>query len=418
MASAGKAPDIRDHFRDPEAAVEHYSRKFSRAQVDRLSQIEDIPIQGRAIVDDCWRLYEEGGFDAFHRFSAKLHRIGADTIFEGIRKRDRERAKEVPERDRDDKTSLILFLIEWEWEKEVELISALRTFKNKRTYQRKVVDGERKFEELNENAIGAIKENVSSALPEINQSQKYKIALKDVDHLGEDTLVIRFASESRSSNYRQFKFRESESEEFSGGMNEEIESHSYWPIKTEHIYIDYLRNEYYQDVKRSSEQLLKPVLSALYTDFEYGTRVKFADPLDFSDQTPQDFVDNRIEKYRDELDAASDISDDQREEYENILEQLESAEQTALILENINAEGDPLRIEIGTEQDITEFIEAQGWGPQIEELNEKSQQREYTLKIGDRTVHVSGTKISIMGDISEEEEKVMTSLLRKDGVIL
>ena len=54
----------------------------------------------------------------------------------------------------------------------------------------------------------------------------------------------------------------------------------------------------------------------------------------------------------------------------------------------------------------------------METFNEKSRTREYTLQLGDLEVDVSGTKITIAGDVTEDEERVLTALLREDGAVV
>ncbi|WP_197409865.1 hypothetical protein, partial [Haloferax profundi] len=368
------------------------------------------------IEDDCRQLLESGSLETFHWYKQQLERIGPGTIVEGIQKLDREKLGDLTDDEMGDKVSLILYFIEWEWEDEVELIRSLQDFKRKRTYERKRIDGERSFDGLGEEVIEAIEDAVWDVLPDVNDHQRHKVTLNRVDILDEQTLIVRFYAESRSSSYRQFTFRDDQTDsEFTGPREAEVKSHNYWPVVTEHIYLDYGRNEYYAEIKRSVEQLLSPVIEVLYEgDVEYGKRVRFADPLD-PDNTgsPEDFVSERADEYRERLEKQDVFDEEQTEQYKQILENIESVEQTRIRLEQVDVEGNLRTFVIETEEDVSEFLDAFSLGDRVEKFNQKSRTREYTLQLGDLEVDVSGTKISIAGDVTEDQERVLTALLRE-----
>jgi hypothetical protein len=421
MATSGASLDLHQDFEDDDEIVTYYARKFSRPQINRYADLVGVDIREQRIEDDCRKLLETDNLEPFHWYISQLERIGPGTIVEGIQKLDREKLGDLTDDEMGDKISLILYFIEWEWEEEVELIRSLQDFKRKRTYERKRIDGERSFDGLDEDVVAAVEDAVWNVLPDVNDHQRHKVTLNRVDILDDQTLIVRFYAESRSSSFRQFKFRDDQTKsEFSDPREAEVESHDYWPVVTEHIYLDYARNEYYAEIKRSTEQLLSPIIEMLYEDgVEYGSRVRFADPLD-PDNTgsPEDFVSERADEYRERLDDQDVLDEDQTKEYKEILEEIESVEQTRIRLEQVDVEGNLRTFVIETEEDVSEFLDAFSLGDRVETFNEKSRTREYTLQLGDLEVDVSGTKITIAGDVTEDEERVLTALLREDGAVV
>lgn len=418
MSSAGISENISEYLEDDDARVRSYSAKFSRPQLDRFAQNAGVEIQGDRVSEDIRTLLEDGSLGTFHEYFAKLYRIGPDTIVEGIKKIDRPRLSDISDEEMGDKTALIIYLIEWEWEEEVELIRSLRDFKNKRTYKRKQIRGERRFDGLTDNALEALRDEVEEVLGNINDHQRYKVDLHRMDMLERRTLVVRFLAESKSSSYRQFRFREEDDVGFEQERSTEVVRRDYWPVKPEHVYLDYGRNEYYENIKRSADHILEGIVGALYDDGTFGEDVSFVNPLEFGDKTPKEFVDTRVREQRKAIDESDLLTDEKKDDYLSILDDLQAAEQTRIKLENIDVEGDPLTIEVDTEQDISTFLAAQGWEDQIEELNQKSGHREYTLRLGNREIDVAGTRITITGDVTEDEEHILTSLLREDSATI
>lgn len=408
-------PDIYQHFRDDEEIVEYYSRNLSRPQVNRLAEIESVSVSGTNIPSDCEILLEDGGLETFHEYNAELFGIGSSTIIEGIRALEPELMTDISDREMDDKQSLILYLIDWDWHDKLEIIKALKTFKTKRTYKRKQITGERSFDELTDDLKEELRARYEEELPEINERRKHKVKFKGIDIIEDVDLMVRFDAEAKASSYRQFRFREQEGWKYELDGQMEAETIKYWPLTTEYLYIDYGRKEYDYDISRSEENLARIALETLFEDPEFGEDVEFADPTDFEESTPQDFVASRVEDQKEALEDTDLLDDGKKEQYADILDDLDSVEQTAIVLENVNVEGNPTRIEIETDDPISDFLGPHNLEEQLEEFNQKSQQREYTLRLGEREIHVSGSKISIMGNISKDEEQVITSLLRKDG---
>lgn len=415
MSSGGMNPDIYQHFRDDEEIVEYYSRNLSRPQVNRLAEIESINVPGTNIPSDCETLLEDGALETFHEYNAELFGIGSSTIIEGIRALETERMTDISDREIDNKYSLILYLINWDWRDKLEVIKALKTFKTKRTYKRKQISGERSFEELTDDVKEELRARYEEELLEINERRMHKVKFKGVDIIEDGDLMIRFDAEAKVSHYRQFKFRGQEDWKYELNSQMETETIQYWPLTTEYLYIDYGRKEYDYDISRSEENLTRIAIETLFEDAEFGEDVEFADPTDFEESTPQDFVASRIEDQKEALEDTDLLDDGKKEQYTDILDDLDSIEQTAIVLENVNVEGNPTRIEIETDDSISDFLGPHNLEERLEEFNQKSQQREYTLRLGDREIHVSGSKISIRGNISKDEEQVITSLLRKDG---
>jgi hypothetical protein len=421
MAISGASSNLYEEFQGDDEIVEYYARKLSRPQINRYAELVGVEIDGQRVEDDCRKLLETDNLETIHWYISKLERIGPRTIIEGIRKLDREKLGDVTDDEMGSKISLILYFIDWGWDEEVELIQSLQDFKQKRTYQRKRIDGERSFDELNDEAVSAIEDALWTVLPEVNDHQRHKITLGRVDVLEDQTLIIRFNAESRSSSFQQFKFRDTETKSnFPDPREAKVESHDYWPVVTEHIYLDYARNEYYAEVERGTEQLLSPVIELLYEeDVEYGNRVRFADPLDPDNaDSPEDFISERADEYREKLNDQDILDESQTEDYREVLEKIESVEQTRIRLEQVDVEGDLRTFVIETEEEISEFLEAFSLGDRVETFNEKSRTREYTLQLGDLEVDVSGTKITIPGNVTEDEERVLTSLLRENETVI
>lgn len=421
MATSGASSNLHQDFEDDEEIITYYARKFSRPQINRYAELVGVDIRGQRIEDDCRTLLEADSLETFHWYLSQLERIGSGTIVEGIQKLDREKLGGLTDDEMGDKVSLILYFIDWRWEEEVELIRSLQDFKRKRTYKRKRIDGDRTFDGLDEDVVEAVEDAVLDILPDVNDHQRHKVTLNRVDILDEQTLIVRFYAESRASSFRQFTFRDDpDDSEFPGTQEVEVQSHNYWPVVTEHIYLDYGRNEYYTEIKRSTEQLLFPVIEALYEeDVEYGDRVRFADPLDPENTgSPEDFVSERADEYRERLEEQDVLDEEQTEEYKEILEDIESVEQTRIRLEQVDVEGNLRTFVIETEEDVSEFLDAFSLGDRVETFNEKSRTREYTLQLGGLEVDVSGTKISIAGDVSEDQERVLTALLREGDEVI
>jgi hypothetical protein len=418
MSAGEMKPDIHQHFPSEEDAVDYYSRNLLRPQVNRLAEIESVDIDKENISDDCEVLLEKGALDTFHEYNSELYRIGSSTIIEGIRSIEAERLTEVSDREMEDKEALILYLMDWDWKDKLEIIRALKTFKTKRTYERKSVSGERSFEELTEEVKEEIQERYEQELPELNDRRKHKIKYKDTEIIEEDSLMIRFEAEKKASNYRQFSFREQEDWEFESDSDMETETIKYWPLTTEYLYIDYRKKEYDYDISRSEEELSEIAIVTLFDEPEFGDDVQFADPMEFPDRTPNEFVSDRVEEQKELIEEEGLIEEEKRERYLEILDNLESVKQTAITLENVNVEGSPNIIEIDTDESLSEFLAANNLEEQFEEFNEKSQQREYTLHLAGREIRVSSSKITIRGSVSKEEEQVITSLLREGGATI
>lgn len=418
MSAGGMNANVYQHFRDEEEIVEYYSRNLSRPQVNRLAELESVDIPQKNIPDDCEILLDEGALQTFHEYNAELFGIGSSTIIEGIRSLNKERVTEISDPDMDDKQSLILYLIDWDWEDKLEIIKSLKTFKTKRTYKRKQISGERSFDNLTEEVKEELRERYEEKIPEINKRRKHKIKFKGVEIIDETDLMIRFDAEAKSSRYRQFVFREQEDWKYEYNDEMETETIKYWPLSTEYLYLDYGRKEYDYDISRSEETLGEVAIETLFDDPDFGEDVEFAEPTEFSDSTPQDFVESRIEDQKETIEDTDLLDDGKREKYKDILDDLESVEQTAIVLENVNVEGNPNRIVIETDDSLSDFLKPHNLEDRVDEFNQKSQQREYTLRLGDREIHVSGSKISIRGSISKDEEEVITSLLRKDGATI
>lgn len=122
-----------------------------------------------------------------------------------------------------------------------------------------------------------------------------------------------------------------------------------------------------------------------------------------------------MEEQKEKIEDDDSLDDDEKEDYIDVLDNLSAAEQTALTLENVNVAGDPIRIEIETGEPIESFAEGNNLESQLSKFNEESQRREYTLTIGDQEIQVKGVKIEILGDVSKEEEKMITEVLREQG---
>ena len=68
-----------------EDILDYYETWFSRPQVEKLAEINDVDIDENSIRGDCETLYEEGSLEEFHEYVAALDGIGPSTIIEGIK---------------------------------------------------------------------------------------------------------------------------------------------------------------------------------------------------------------------------------------------------------------------------------------------------------------------------------------------
>lgn len=417
MAARSMRIDFQDEFGDDlEEALTYYDRWFSRPQIETLADIADVDLETESIEEDCRKLYEEGVLQDFHRYVAALDGIGPSTIIEGIRAINRDKMEGLSDADMHDKSALLLHIYSWEWgEDKLELIQALKNFKNKRTYQREEISGEKSFDEITADEIDLLERTLTQSIKEANSRRKYKARLKSVNLIDDNDLVVEIDVEYKSGHYRQFKFREDEALDYEREGGRDINVQQYWPIATRYVHVNYAEDEFDHDIQRSEEDFINPVLTTLYDDVEYGDHVHFVDPADYPDKTPAEFVEERIEDEKDRIDDSDTLDDDEKEEYKDILDDLSTAEQTALILENINVVGDPSRIEIQTDEPLQSFAEGNNLETQLDRFNERSQRREYTLRLGDREIQVRGVKITIFGDISKEEEEMITRILREDS---
>lgn len=239
--------------------------------------------------------------------------------------------------------------------------------------------------------------------------------MKSVHLIGENEVMAEIYVEYKSGHYRQFKFREEDNKDYDSEDGREVEAQKYWPITTRYIHVDYDNNEYDHNIQRSKEDFLKPVITTLYSDVEYGEDVKFIDPIDYPDKTPTEFVEDKVEEQKEKIENDDTLDDDEKEDYVDVLDNLSAAEQTALTLENVNVAGDLIRIEIETGEPIESFAEGNNLESQLSKFNKESQRREYTLTIGDQEIQVKGVKIEILGDVSKEEEEMITEVLRDQG---
>ncbi|MFC4540460.1 hypothetical protein ACFO5R_00765 [Halosolutus amylolyticus] len=220
--------------------------------------------------------------------------------------------------------------------------------------------------------------------------------------------------EYKSGHFRQFKFREEDDKDYDSEDGCEVEPRKYWPITTRYIHVDYDNDEYDHDIQRSEEDFLNPVMTTLYDDVEYGDDVRFVDPVDYPEKSPAEFVEDRVEEQKEKIKDDDSLDDNEKEDYIDVLDDLTAAEQTALTLENVNVAGDPIRIEIETGEPIESFAEGNNLESQLSKFNEESQRREYTLTIGDQEIQVKGVKIEILGDVTKEEEEMITEVLREE----
>ncbi|USZ70068.1 hypothetical protein NGM10_17215 (plasmid) [Halorussus salilacus] len=415
MAARSMRADLNEQFSDDvEEAFVYYSRRFSRPQVEKLAKLESVDLEKESIEDDCKKLYEEGVLQEFHEYNAELDGIGPSTIVEGIRAIDRDKMKILSDTEMHDKTALLLRFYEWDWKDKLELIQALKTFKNKRTYQREEIDGDKKYDDLTDNEVEQLERILKENISEANERRKYKARLNSVNLLGENEVIAKLDIEYKSGNFRQFKFRQNENLDYKDDGGRDVEPKQYWPIATRYIHVDYENDEYDHNIRRSEEDFVNPVLSALYDSVDYGDNVRFVDPVEHADKTPKEFVEDRVDKQKEVVEDSS-LEDEEKDEYKEILDDFSTAEQTAIVLENVNVPGDPTRIEIQTNQPIQSFADGNNMKSQLDKFNKKSQRREYTLELGNREIQVSGTKMTIFGDVSKEEEEMITSILREDS---
>lgn len=415
MAARSMQDSLQDQFDTEEDTLDYYDNWFSRSGVEKLAELNSIDLDKNTIRDDVETLYENDVLEDFHRYVAALDGIGPNTIIQGIKTINRDKMQVLSTDDMESKSALLLYLYEWEWEDHLDLIQALKTFKNKRTYQREEISGEKRFDELGEDEVEQLRRTLQENIDEANNKRKYKAELKSVHLIDENEVMAEIYVEYKSGHYRQFKFREEDNKDYDSEDGREVEPRKYWPITTRYIHVDYDNNEYDHDIQRSKEDFLKPVITTLYSDVEYGEDVKFIDPIDYPDKTPTEFVEDKVEEQKEKIEDDNSLDDDEKEDYIDILDNLSAAEQTALTLENVNVAGDPIRIEIETGEPIESFAEGNNLESQLSKFNEESQRREYTLTIGDQEIQVKGVKIEILGDVSKEEEEMITEVLREQG---
>lgn len=415
MAARSMQDSLQEQFDTEEDILNYYDNWFSRAEVEKIAELNSIDLDKNTIRDDVETLYENDVLEDFHRYVAALDGIGPNTIIQGIKSINRDKMQVLSTDDMESKSALLLYLYEWEWEDHLDLIQALKTFKNKRTYQREEISGEKRFDELGEDEVEQLRRTLQENIDEANNKRKYKAELKSVHLIDENEVMAEIYVEYKSGHYRQFKFREEDDKDYDSEDGKEVEPQKYWPITTRYIHVDYDNNEYDHDIQRSKEDFLKPVITTLYSDVEYGEDVKFIDPIDYPDKTPTEFVEDKVEEQKEKIEDDDSLDDDEKEDYIDVLDNLSAAEQTALTLENVNVAGDPIRIEIETGEPIESFAEGNNLESQLSKFNEESQRREYTLTIGDQEIQVKGVKIEILGDVSKEEEEMITEVLREQG---
>jgi hypothetical protein len=416
MAARSMQTDLQAEFEENlDDILDYYERWFSRPQVEKLAETTSVDLDETSIRDDCETLYDEDVLDNFHEYVAALDGIGPPTIIEGIKLINRDMMENLSTDDMESKSSLLLYLFEWEWEEHLDLIQTLKTFKNKRTYRREEIEGEKKFDELTDDEVELLRRTLAENIDEVNEMRKYKAGLKSVHLIGENEVMIELFVEYKSGNFRQFKFREEDELDYDSESGREVEPRNYWPITTRYIHIDYSNDEYDHDIERSEEDFLDPVMTTLYADdVEYGKDVKFVDRIDYSDKTPSEFVEEKVEEQKKRIDEDDSLDEEEKEDYVEVLDELSTAEQTAMVLENVNVTGDPIRIEIQTGEPIESFAEGNNLESQLSRFNEQSQRREYTLRIGDQEIQVKGVKIEILGDVTKEEEEMITEVLREE----
>lgn len=415
MAARSMQDSLQDQFDTDEDILNYYDNWFSRAEVEKIAELNSIDLDKNTIRDDVETLYDNDILEDFHRYVAALDGIGPNTIIQGIKTINRDKMQVLSTDDMESKSALLLYLYEWEWKDHLDLIQALKTFKNKRTYQREEISGEKIFDELGEDEVEQLRRTLQENITEANNKRKYKAELKSVHLIDENEVMAEIYAEYKSGHYRQFKFREEDDKDYDSEDGREVEPQKYWPITTRYIHVDYDNNEYDHDIQRSKEDFLKPLITTLYSDVEYGEDVKFIDPIDYPDKTPTEFVEDKVEEQKEKIEDDDSLDDDEKEDYIEVLDNLSAAEQTALTLENVNVAGDPIRIEIETGEPIESFAEGNNLESQLSRFNEESQRREYTLTIGDQEIQVKGVKIEILGDVSKEEEEMITEVLREQG---
>ncbi|EJN56914.1 hypothetical protein HSB1_47310 [Halogranum salarium B-1] len=406
---------LQDQFDTEKDTLDYYDNWFSRSGVEKLAEVNSIDLDKNSVRDDVETLSENDVLEDFHRYVAALDGIGPNTIIQGIKTINRDKMQVLSTDDMESKSALLLYLYEWEWEDHLDLIQALKTFKNKRTYQREEISGEKIFDELGEDEVEQLRRTLQENIDEANNKRKYKAELKSVHLIDENEVMAEIYVEYKSGHYRQFKFREEDNKDYDSENGREVEAQKYWPITTRYIHVDYDNNEYDHNIQRSKEDFLKPVITTLYSDVEYGEDVKFIDPIDYPDKTPTEFVEDKVEEQKEKIENDDSLDDDEKEDYIDVLDNLSAAEQTALTLENVNVAGDLIRIEIETGEPIESFAEGNNLESQLSKFNKESQRREYTLTIGDQEIQVKGVKIEILGDVSKEEEEMITEVLRDQG---
>lgn len=405
---------LQDQFDDKEDIIDYYENWFSRAGVEKLAELNSVELDTDTIRDDIETLHDEDTLEGFHRYVAALDGIGPNTIIQGIKTINRDKMQVLSTDDMESKSALLLYLYEWGWEDHLDLIQALKTFKNKRTYQREEISGEEKYDELGEDEVEQLRRTLQENINEANNKRKYKAELKSVYLIGENEVMAEIYVEYKSGHFRQFKFRENDNKDYDSEDGREVEPRKYWPITTRYIHVDYENDEYDHDIQRSEEDFLNPVMTTLYSDVEYGDDVRFVDPIDYPEKSPAEFVEDKVEEQKKKIEDDDSLDDDEKEDYIDVLDNLSAAEQTALTLENVNVAGDPLLIEIETGEPIESFAEGNNLESQLSKFNEESQRREYTLTIGEQEIQVKGVKIEILGDVSKEEEEMITAVLREE----
>lgn len=405
--------NIEEEFRDRSELIDYYDNRFSRPQVNFLAELEEVTIDKNKIEDDVEKLYETESLDGFHTFWAGLSGIGASKILESIKELEAEKLEEIDLEQKEDKVWLVLYLYKWDWEDKIEVINALNSFGRKRTYNRKTVSGTRKYQNPEEHR-DEIEEEIKSGLEKANDRRKLQVQLKDIDFINMERIIIRLDVEKKAGSYRQFKFRPDSSPpdgEF------ELTNTDYYPVKTRNLYLDYERDEFNHSFTKSGKELADYIIGAFYKEPEVSGDVEFADPTDKEDVSPNEFVDERIEKQKKKYEE-SNLEEDEKKRRIQVLENLEAAEQTAITLKNVNVDGNAELIEVEAEESIQDFVQKQGIEEEYEKWVEKSENREYELTLGDKTIEVSRNEVKINGNIADIEEKVITSLLRRKGVIV
>lgn len=392
-------------------AVDYYEGKLRRDQVDFLATITNTETDGSTIREDVKTLYDKGELKDFHKFIAKLERIGSNTLLEGISLIEEERLKELNTDQKESTTWIKLHLLKWGWEDELDLFTTLKQFSGRSTYSRKKVDGEPAYQKPSKHEK-EIEKEIQKKIHQKNELRKYKANLRRIDFVGKDRIFVRFDVERRAGRYRQFNFREEDGDE--DGEDFDTHSEEYHPIKTRYFFLDYEGHEYDYSMTRRPVDFEEAILEVFYQDYDENGDVEFVLPTDFPEMTPEKFIEQRVLNEVKEYTNDSNLSKSEKEARKNVLSNIETAEQTAITLQNVPGEFDELTIK--ATKPLMELIRERNLEDEYEDWAEKSKNAQYDLDLKDKTVEVSRTQITIHGNTTQAEEDVITSILRKsDG---